>query len=577
MKKIILVDFFDTVMFRRIHSSQIPQQWAKGMLTRYPILYNKYNEENICKLLNQARGDLRKSYKEPPYKKVIELFYDNLGGFDKLNVPKDEFIQLSYELNVAVELGCQYPNKRMVNRLRKAKEKGSSIYIVSDFYLPESSYNDFLIKAGIKDLFDGIFVSETYNATKADGSLYDLVLDRLQAKSEDVMMIGDSRHSDKEISLQKGIKGIWYFPFRHKVWTNISKRLNLDYSKRMASKEAQWLYGNSNYGEYGLMLYQFCCKLLMRSNEDRADKLAFLSRGGHFLKSAYDTFMHLLGIQGAESYYCYNSRKVCFKARDEKPINSEQYRLMRDYMGGFLSTDGRLYLVDEGWYNHSQMAMCEAFGYGITGYYIGCMGGIDASLADKCSNKGLLFDNKGAFGVSRYYGVFRTNCSMYEQILAANHGSVTAYRRNQEGEIEPVLKENTLETEIYNMYIKDLQAQMLLIIKGLTAWNMGECLSEKFLAKMILRTSIFANRERCRFMNSLDSHRFDNCSDGKAKTDKSIKDVNINIAELICNPGSYLGMFCKLQRKLVGQSFFMLIYYPFAYCYYWYVRLCERI
>lgn len=295
------------------------------------------------------------------------------------------------------------------------------------------------------------------------------------------------------------------------------------------------------------------------------------------MKIAYDAFSHLLNMGGAESHYCYNSRKVCYKARDEKATKGDQYNLMREYMDNFLSSDGKLYIVDEGWYNHSQMAMSEAFGYDIIGYYIGCRAAIDPYRATTCRKEGLLFDNKGVQGFSRYYGIFCTNCSMYEQMLTAGHGSVVAYKRNQKEDIEPVLKENELETELYEKCIKDLQTQMLLVIKGLTAWNIGRCLSERFLAKMILRSSIFASQERCLFLNNLDVHRFDNCTDGKRRTDKTIKDVKISIGEFVVHPARYVGMFCKLQRKLVGKPFFMIIYYPVAYCYYWYVRLCERI
>lgn len=572
MTKYIFTDFFDTLMLRRIHSYQIYRQWALGVLSRYPELKVVFAADSLEDVLHKSRRALRKDYKEPPYRLVIGGVYDELCAKVSLPISKDSFVGFSLDLDIAIELGCQYPNKSIVNKFRKYKREGCKVYIVSDFYLPGQAYKDFLIKAGIQDIIDGVYVSEEHNCTKVDGSLYDYVLKDLDLNPQDVTMFGDSKHSDVKMSKSRGIKAVWYFPFCHKVWTNISRKLNLDYSRRIDSAESKWLYKNSCFEEYSLILYHFNQVLANRAKNLGADKLAFLSRGGYFLNEVFNTLKNAMG--GAISgEYCLNSRKVCFAARDQKSANGEQYILMKEYMDQFKSGNGSIYIVDEGWYNHSQQAMCATFGYDMYGLYIGSRAKEPLNCDCVCHREGLLFDYRTSKDKSKYYGVLCTNCSMYEQILTAEHGSVVGYYRRDDGTVDARLKENEKEIEIYNLYIRQMQERMMLQIKGLAAWKLGSKLSEKKLAKMILKTSVFANHRRCQFLNDLDSHRYDNCSAGKRAPDKGLKDVRINIVELLMNPDDYLGMFCKLQRKLDKNVITRYLYYPFGACYYAYTYL----
>lgn len=186
--KIIFTDFFDTVMFRRIHSSQIYVQWAKALIHKYPVIGDNQTPSTLELLLHECREKLRMQYKEPPYQLVIGLLYDKLIETTQLAVNKEQFIIQSLKIDIAVELGCQYPNEHLVKRFRKAKMDGAKIYIVSDFYLPQEAYNAFLMKSHLDDLFDGVYVSETFNCTKSDGSLYIYVLNDLHLNPEYVEM-----------------------------------------------------------------------------------------------------------------------------------------------------------------------------------------------------------------------------------------------------------------------------------------------------------------------------------------------------------------------------------------------------
>lgn len=62
-KSVVLVDFFDTVMFRHIHSHQMMGNWAKALVRKYPELDEKKLVEytGYCKS-TAYRLNLRKDW-----------------------------------------------------------------------------------------------------------------------------------------------------------------------------------------------------------------------------------------------------------------------------------------------------------------------------------------------------------------------------------------------------------------------------------------------------------------------------------------------------------------------------------
>lgn len=277
-KKVILVDFFDTLVFRRIHSYQVYIPWAKALLNR--IRLEDVTAEQLVGLRYQAISSLRKEYVEPPYSLVMGKVYSKLD----CDVSEQEFISYSLEADMVVELGCQYGNTHLIQFLRAAKKCGQKVYVVSDFYLPKAAYKEFLINAGCDDVIDGVFVSEGCNKTKSGGSIYPYVLENIGVKASDCVMFGDSRQADVMQAEKNGIQGMWYFPLKHKIWTNISRRLKLDYSKRMLPSLARHLYKHTLYDEYALVLFAFAQRLVAEAQKDGVRKLAFVSRGGVFIK-----------------------------------------------------------------------------------------------------------------------------------------------------------------------------------------------------------------------------------------------------------------------------------------------------
>ena len=568
---VIFVDYFDTTVFRYIHSHQIYGQWAKQILARCPQIGKFVDVKGLIRNRWSALSNLRKHCDEPTYEELVCEIY-SLCKINESEISLKQFSELSYSIDLGVELGCQYKNNEIVQVLGKLKEAGKKIYLVTDFYMPRTAYDSFLKALGIDHLFDGVFVSSECNASKRTGALYQYVLRELVVEPSSVSMIGDSLRDDVLHAKQNGITGFRYFPFLHKICTNISKKIEKDFSSQIIRKKSAELYRASFFEEYIIVLYAFIEKLYKIAKECEADKLAFLSRGGFFLKELFDEYQKNIipEKERIKSEYCLNSRKVCFAARNDENAK----RLLLNYMEGFKSKKG-LFLVDEGWYNHSQQAIASISGWDTFGFYIGSRRKEALDIANRCERKGLLFDMGSQKPNTKYYGILCTNCSMYEQILTAAHGSVDFYYE-EDGVVKAGLKTNEKEMYLYDKYIHGMQERMLLQFKGLCAWTRKDGVTLKECARIVLKSVIFNSKDRCEWLNDLDANRYDNCSTGKQK-DKSFKDVKVNVLKLIFHPDRYLGMFCKLQRKIYNKPMANVLYFPLAYGIYFYVRLLSRL
>lgn len=379
-------------------------------------------------------------------------------------------------------------------------------------------------------------------------------------------MIGDSKHSDVAMAENSGIKGIWYFPIHHKIWTNISRLFKIDYHKRIIRCLSSYLYKNTLFNEYALILYYFAQKLARTASTDDVKKLVFVSRGGYFLKKVVDTYLLYHPKLKIDTDYCYMSRKVCLTNDDDKQND------LKEYLYSFINK-GTLSIVDEGWYCHSQQNISKMLNIQTLGYYLGVRGKDDGYI--NCNRKGVLFDIYGNNGKpTKYYGVFCTNCSMYEQMLTSDEGSVVSFER-VDGTLKPVLRENNTEKELYDDVIGKWQERMKLVVSGLCAWNLDYSINEKQLARMILKSSLFASHERCNMLSRLDGDMIDN-SNGSVLHAKTFVDVHINCLDIIVNPEMYLGMACKLQRKIHNSVILNLLYRIAASCLYVYIRILNR-
>lgn len=410
-KTYILVDFFDTVMFREIHSYQLMEQWENAIKVKFPEL-NNLNLSSIRKHVIKAIG---KEECAIPYKVLLKNVFDQIRTFTSFSF--DEFYDISLQIDKYIDMATQYPNKEIVNLLRKLRKDGKSLILVTDYYLPAEVYYDYLSFFDLTSLFDEIVCSSDVQLTKSSGELYEYIIALLDAP-KNMIMIGDSKESDYENALKHGIDAIRYFPLFHKVKTNIRLRDGYRFAKHAAKRIYKKCYSDTLFAEYGINLSFFSNNLHKEAKLDNAKSLAFLSRGGYLLKNCFEQYQNLSVPENRKinAIYIKNSRRV---NRDAEK-NLENADLLRRYLEEN-GVSNPAYVVDEGWYCTSQIAFHKLFEWDVYGYYIGVME--NKPIGGVCKRKGILFEMNENGEPSSLYGVFRTNCTFYEELLGAPHGS----------------------------------------------------------------------------------------------------------------------------------------------------------
>lgn len=560
-KKAIFVDYFDTLVFRKIKTYDVYYRWAY-------ILKNKYKEledvlvEDIVDSRIKTTYDLKDKYEEIPY----DILMGSIREKYNINEDLEIFVSESFNNEVAIENGVQYLNKKLYRILKKEKQKGKKIYLVSDFYLNKDAYNIFLKRLGIEDLFENVFISVDYDKTKRRkeiGTLYQEVLKQTNLKKEEVVMIGDNIHSDYNVARNAGIDAIHY-----KKIIKSRKRTYLTFpNKFLKNKSKEWEKGL--YLEYSYYFYIFIHRLYNKVHNDGVKKLAFLSREGLALKKMFDIYqsMKVSKANRINTFYVYNSRKLNKQISDEieENGNSDYVEYLKQYYD-----DGYLNIVDSGWNNSAQESIGKYSKVKTRGYYIGTFSKKEVDY--ECNREGLIYDIKEDGTTSDYYWSLRTNFTLIEQLLAANHGSVDSYN-DKKFSFTWVDKEK----DFYEKYIESIQRNLLLEFEQICAWsdNKIDNISNKLLARRTLKSGLFANKERVSFLIECDNAYYDNYSNNEYKG--TFPKRKIKIKEKIFHPEKRLSILVKKQRRINNEKIKKRFYFIWAGFLYLYLRILRKI
>ena len=281
-KNVILVDYFDTLVYRCVSTSTVQLQWAVNLKVKFAELKN-FTPEQILQIRNDIKYSLKDDFDEVPYNVLMEKVCE----YFKLNTNKEQFCAYSKALEESIELGVQFANKKLVKVLQKQKQLGKKIYLVSDFYLPLSSFKKFLSYHNILNLFDDVFVSSEVNHTKRrnGAKLFLYALQQIGCKAQNAIMIGDNYQVDYLMCKQVGIDSIFYKRKNKKI-LNYQKLSALTFNKKFINfKLSSWK--ETPFLEYSILFYLFTKYLTNKAKTDNVKKLTFLSRDGYFLNKLF--------------------------------------------------------------------------------------------------------------------------------------------------------------------------------------------------------------------------------------------------------------------------------------------------
>lgn len=643
----IFVDLFDTLVLRHVTAREVLQRWAVCLQNKYPSLSDRmisklpYIRISIFKEKRELLSTQHSDITEVTYNDVIGVLFEKVKG-ELDGVQKEEFIASSKEIDIAVEIGCEYANTSLVEELEKEKQQGKRLFVVSDFYLCTDNVEELMFAAGIpQNLFEKIFISCDVGKRKANGDIYPFILKETGLKPENVIMIGDNRKSDCDIPASMGFLTDYRPNIVYKCKIHTRAKMNNDYARKQyrISLNEMFRYGK-DYSEYIGIFYVFTKRLYVKLREDDVHKIAFMAREGYFMRQLFELYQEIVIPDNKKidtTYYWCSRRSVMagikkaqmpeeidgeislknwLKSLDisleearryisftdeeaEKPQFLEKSELFKslienkDFFQYFENTiktnfdafmkytepyivDSKFRFVDSGWKGTTQNTIQDNYGISTVGYYIGVQKPDKPIL--ELERTGLIFSEEKPR--SRYYDYLGTNIPFYQQLLSAPHGTALKYII-EDGNVLIKCEWDPMEEKLYYENIEELQRFMLLKFRGLCAWDDREVYDSKedwYIAKLSMRSSLFANRSRLKFIRKCTDNYVQNFRQEKrGKVQYDVKKTKLGL-DVIWKPYKMIRYLSKVQRtSLYDKKIIRLIYPIVARVFYAYTLLIQNI
>ena len=181
--EVISFDIFDTLINRKCKKPELI----------FELVEKRYNSIFDQKVLDFK---LRRIEAEHYARKISinkEISFNEISSA-LLKYYRPEIVRSFAELEVQVEIEQCIARDEIVQIYNSLIGK-KKLVITSDMYLPVNVIQSILSNNNILTP-DRIFLSSEANATKADGSLYKLLLSQMKCSSNDVLHIGDNFKSD---------------------------------------------------------------------------------------------------------------------------------------------------------------------------------------------------------------------------------------------------------------------------------------------------------------------------------------------------------------------------------------------
>lgn len=582
-------------------------------------------------------------------KRAIEVSYDNLIReihTRLLNVdclPStnfEKFKKIFEQADYISEISVQFKNNDLVRSLSELKDKGYSIYLVTDFFFSKALIRKILDFHDMLPLFDDVFVSAEMFKSKEGSTIYPAILEEINAKPEQVIMIGDNKKSDVLNAAKFKINSIHTKHSSH----HFRNKKNLfgndveSFQKACSKIERSCRKSEHQFSEYIIHFYFFIERLYKKAKRDNVKDLFFLAREGLYLKALFDFYQELNQFEHTHkinTHYLKASRQsaqqIALKPLEDENFNSlsgthsqmsvdqllrwflfspeikqsilaelsidadqihenifdsdvmtklranstfqESYeanrilqkKAFKSYLNSFeapIHKEG-IALVDVGWGGTMQECIYAFFENKIpvTGYYIGLKA--IYSIEPNTKRFGLNFSLYPSQGSS--YDILKANGQLYEQLLAAPHGSTLGYTFDNE---VPTTIEYHEENEklVFDSYIKDVQEHMVIeferLFLTLRSINYSEDMIQEYITDMALRVGIFTNKKKIRFINDLSKGFYQNVGENKvglAYSPSQLKSQKrVLLKRFITSPEKVFRFIVKVKPYMYAKGFYWL-------------------
>ncbi len=359
---VLLVDYFDTLVTRRITNDEVKRVAARFTAERFDLpagadgVYRARREAEVTVAERAVAGGDDPEFRLDELATAMEptLFDGERRARPGVGAVADAMV----EIELAVEHLAQRPDPDVIAAIRAAAP-GRRVVLVSDFHLPSGPFATMLAWHGLDGLFDDVIVSCDHHRSKATGRLHDLVLERLTSggtieggpAAERILMIGDNPVSDIERASARGLATCRVIRPSHSrpsgrraaVTDRAQARLHRRWDgswperrraiQRAVTTEAG---GRAGFAELAVTLFHFTRQLHRSALERRSRTgidapLLFLAREGRILKTMFDRFQALspaaAGAEVATRYLVVSRRSTAVTGLAE--LDREDFSALR--------------------------------------------------------------------------------------------------------------------------------------------------------------------------------------------------------------------------------------------------------
>ena len=207
----------------------------------------------------------------------------------------------------------------------KAISAGKKVAIVSDIYFDENSIEDIVNQNGYSEAAK-IYISSTYRKTKAEGSLYEIVIKDLGCLPNQLLHVGDNKHSDISMALKKGIRvclatnarkhfkwrcGIGDVASGDLITSAMLCKISEMYYERQDTEIKDSVLKRTAIENLSLLYYGYAAWLLKKVKQGRYQRVYFAARDGWIVKRFFDLLADAANLT-IDSRYIYVSRAALY-------------------------------------------------------------------------------------------------------------------------------------------------------------------------------------------------------------------------------------------------------------------------
>ena len=323
----ITFDIFDTLVTRTVlEPDDIFHLIEKNCQIKMP--------ESFISIRKRAEQE---AHKELNKDVSLDEIYDSMK---KLNILKAKDVEKLKQLEIEYELEHIIPRYDMLKIYNELLKNNKKIDIISDMYLPEKIIVQILEKNQIKG-YRKLYISNEINMRKDTGILWDMYFEN---NKENTIHIGDNYYSDyfqvikrnrKALKILNSQEMMNRYSIKNEKDINIRQELATIYNKILFNSPFLKKEDiENNLTEYGKKLLSpiFYTFFDWFTNNNKQEKILFISREGYYLKQIYEKYCELFNEKQQENIYFYASRRAVTiaSAKTEKDLLK---LLELEYMG----------------------------------------------------------------------------------------------------------------------------------------------------------------------------------------------------------------------------------------------------